>query len=407
MVGSSVSLLLPLLSAAYALPTTTTNGKPAQALKERASACTPSAGGSESIDDVPAITSAIAECSSGTIVLPAETTYYANSVLDFDGCAGCDFQIEGTLKFTGSTDFWNGETAMMNIKNIDGIKIRSTTGSGVIDGNGQESWDLFAQDESYARPTLVYITGGSDIQVSNLAQKNPPNVFNSVKGGSTNVVFSDLNMTAKSTSDSEPKNTDGFDIGESTYVTLTNIDVVNDDDCVAFKPSANYVTVDTITCTGSHGISVGSLGKGSDDSVKNIYVTNAKMIDSSKAAGIKTYPSGNDHGVSTVSNVTFTDFTVDNSDYAFQIQSCYGEDDSYCESNPGDAKLSDIVIKSFSGTTSDKYDPTTANINCGSGGTCGVTISDWTVKASSGSGEILCANTPSDLGVECKTGASG
>lgn len=268
-------------------------------------------------------------------------------------------------------------------------------------------WDLFASDESYARPTLLYITGGSDIQVTGLAQKNPPNVFISVKGGSTNVLFSQLNMTAESTSDNEPKNTDGFDIGESTYVTLTNIDVVNDDDCVAFKPSANYVTVDTISCTGSHGISVGSLGKGSDDSVKNIYVSNAKMIQSSKAAGIKTYPSGNDHGTSTVSNVTFADFVVQDSDYAFQIQSCYGEDDSYCESNPGNAELTDIVVKGFSGTTSDKYDPTTANINCGSGGTCGITISDWTVEASSGSGEILCSNTPSDLGVDCTSGASG
>jgi galacturan 1,4-alpha-galacturonidase len=214
-------------------------------------------------------------------------------------------------------------------------------------------------------------------------------------------------MDAVSKSNNAPKNTDGFDIGESTYVTITDVTVLNDDDCVAFKPSANYVTVDTITCTGSHGISVGSLGKSSSDFVKNIYVTRATMVNSTKAAGIKTYPSGGSHGINTVSNVTFTDFTVKNCDYAFQIQSCYGEDASYCSKNPGNSKLTDIIVKGFRGTTSSKYDPTTANLNCGKDGTCGVNVSDWGVKAASGNNKILCANTPSSLGVACTSGASG
>lgn len=59
-----------------------------------------------------------------------------------------------------------------------------------------------------------------------------------------------------------PKNTDGFDVGASQFVTLRNIKVSNQDDCVAFKPGANFTTVTDITCTGSHGISVGSLGGG-------------------------------------------------------------------------------------------------------------------------------------------------
>lgn len=268
-------------------------------------------------------------------------------------------------------------------------------------------WDLFASDSSYARPTLLYITGGSDITISGLRQKNPPNVFNSVKGDSTNVVFSDLEMDATSKTDNDPKNTDGFDIGASTYVTISNVQVTNDDDCVAFKPGSNYVTVTDITCTGSHGLSVGSLGKSSDDTVKNIYVSGATMVDSTKAAGIKTYPSGGSHGLSTVTNVTWDGVVVDGCDYAIQIQSCYGEDDSYCEEYPGDAVLTDVVFKSFSGTTSGKYDAVTGNLDCGADGTCGVTVSDYTVKPASGSGEVLCANTPSNLGVTCTSGASG
>ncbi|KAJ5471222.1 hypothetical protein N7530_008579 [Penicillium desertorum] len=374
----------------------------------RASSCTPAAGGSASIDDVPAITSAIASCGKGgTIVIPAGKTYYLNSPLDFAGCVGCDFQVEGLLKFSSSTDTWEGQTAMINIKNIDGLKIRSLTGNGVIDGNGQNAWDLFAKDSSYERPTLLYITGGSNIEVSNLRQKNPPNVFNSVKGDTKTAKFFDLKMDATSKSDNEPKNTDGFDIGASTDVTISNVNVKNDDDCVAFKPGADGVTVKGITCTGSHGLSVGSLGKGSDDFVKNVYVSGATMIKSTKAVGIKTYPSGSGHGMSTVSNVTFTDIVVDGCDYAIQIQSCYGEDEDYCVENPGDAVLTDIVFDKISGETSGKYKAVTGNLACGARGTCDVKVGAYTVEAPSGGSEVLCANTPSDLGVKCTPGASG
>lgn len=123
-------------------------------LNARASICTPVAGGSSSTDDVPAITSAIASCSSGTIVIPSGTTYYLNSVLDFAGCSGCDFQVEGLLKFSSSTSYWSGRTAMINVKNISGLKIRSLTGKGVIDGNGQNA---YVQDLDTMLFTTLYL----------------------------------------------------------------------------------------------------------------------------------------------------------------------------------------------------------------------------------------------------------
>jgi hypothetical protein len=125
---------------ALALLTQTLALNPTKPLNARASTCTPKAGGSSTVDDVPAITSAIASCGNGgTIVIPAGSTYYLNSVLDFAGCTGCDFQVEGLLKFSSSTSYWEGRTAMINVKNINGLKIRSLTGSGVIDGNGQNA----------------------------------------------------------------------------------------------------------------------------------------------------------------------------------------------------------------------------------------------------------------------------
>ncbi|THZ08150.1 pectin lyase-like protein [Aureobasidium pullulans] len=378
---------------------------PAKSAVAKGPVCTPTAGGAATKDDTPAIYAAIQKCGNGgTIVIPAGKTYYLNTVLEFDGCKSCVFQLDGTLKASDDLTYWEGKTAILHLKSVPGLTF---TGAGVIDGNGQKAWDHFATDSSYKRPTLFYIDGGNNIKMDGWTMINPPNVFHSVKGNALNIAYSNLNMSAVSTSKNLPKNTDGFDIGASTYVTLTDITVLNDDDCVAFKPGSNFTTVIGITCTGSHGLSVGSLGKSNADSVSNIYVSDATMISSSKAVGIKTYPMGNGHGISTVTNVTYTNIKVQNSDYAIQIQSCYGEDGTYCETNGNNAVLKGIVFENFSGTTSKKYSPTTANLNCGAKGTCDVKVKNYAVKAGSGTGQVLCNNTPGSLGVACAKGASG
>jgi galacturan 1,4-alpha-galacturonidase len=388
----------------------------------KGSICTPIAGNSVSKDDTPAIYATIQKCGNGgTIIIPTGKTYYLNTFLNFDGCKSCVLQLDGTLKASDDLTYWGGKTAILYLKDIPGLTI---TGTGVIDGNGQKAWDRFASDSSYRRPTLFYIDGGHDINMHGWKMINPPNVFHSVKGDAFNIAYSNLNMSAISTSKNPPKNTDGklptlisvrnptnqdlgFDIGASAFVTLIDIRVVNGDDCVAFKPGANHTTITGITCTGSHGLSVGSLGKSNADTVSNIYVSDATMISSTKAVGIKTYPIGNGHGVSTVTNVTFNNIRVQNSDYAIQIQSCYGEDESYCKTNGNNAVLKGIVFEGISGTTSNRYSPVTSNLNCGVKGVCDVKIKGYTVKAGGGTGEVLCANTPGSLGVGCAKGASG
>lgn len=370
--------------------------------------CTPASAGDSSVDDVPAITAAIASCGNGgTIVIPAGLTYMVNSVLSFAGCINCDFQIEGTLKVSDDLTYWEGRKAIFYMSAITTAKVRSLTGTGVVDGNGQAAYDYFAVNSSYARPTLWYITGSTGISITNLKFKNAPNVFHSAAGNSKNIAYTNITLTAASKSTYAPKNTDGWDIGPASYVTITNAVVSNQDDCIAFKPGANYVTVNGITCTGSHGLSVGSLGSkvGTTDVVSNIYVKNAIMNTSTKAVGIKLYPGG--FGSATVSNVTWDTVTVTGCGYAAQIQNCYGQTAAYCASNPGTATLTDIYFKNFKGTTSTSYEPVVANLDCPPGGTCDVYVSGWSVVPPSGSAEYLCANIDSTLGVTCTSGASG
>ncbi|KAJ3193432.1 hypothetical protein HDU83_007798 [Entophlyctis luteolus] len=371
--------------------------------------CTPVSGGSASIDDSPAINSAISMCAAGgTIVIPAGKTFMIASPLLFTGCTGCIFQIEGTLKVKNDYSYWQFHKQIMLVSNINGLTMTSTSGTGLFDGNGQASYDAFAANTSLVRPTLLYITGSSSITVSNLHFKNAPNVFISTTGSSAGIVFDSLVLKAVSLSSNAAKNTDGFDIGSSNNVVLQNITVTNDDDCIAFKPGANGVVVNKITCSGSHGISVGSLGgkAGTIDIVNNVTVTSATMVNSTKAVGIKLYSGGSTHGSALVTNVTFDGVTVKNSGYAVQIQSCYNSADT-CSSSPSTATITGVYFKNFSGTTSTEYGTTVSNINCPAAGTCDIYFSNYAVTSPSGTQVNSCANIDSSPGITCSGGASG
>lgn len=371
--------------------------------------CTPATLNNDQLDDTPAILAAITSCGNGgTIIIPAGATYSLRSMLLFTGCKGCDFQLEGTLKASDDTTYWSTASGMIYLNEITGVTIRSLSGAGVLDGNGQTSYDQWAADPDFARPTAIYINGGSNINIEGFTLKNVPNAFFGQKGGVTNVNYASLTMTAASKSTNLPKNTDGFDIGESTYTTIKSVYVSNQDDCVAFKSGCNYVTVDGITCAGTnHGLSIGSLGKTNADYVKNVYVTDATMINCGKAAGIKLYPGGPTHGTSTVSNVTWDGVTVSGCAYGAQIQSCYDSTATECTEYPSAASLTGIYFKNFKGTTNTEYEPVVSNLDCPPDGTCDIYFTSYDVSPPSGTAVNECAYIDSSPGITCSSGASG
>lgn len=165
------------------------------------------------------------------------------------------------------------------------------------------------------------------------------------------------------------------------------------------------MTVSGITCQGTtHGLSVGSLGKTNADVVKNVYVSDATMIDCTKAVGIKVYPGGPDMGTSTVSNVTWDGVTVSNCQYGAQIQSCYSETAAFCTEYPSAASLTGIYFKDFSGSTTGSP---ASMLDCPPDGTCDLYFTDYDVVTSTGATLNLCANIDNTPGITCTSGATG
>lgn len=82
-------------------------------------------------------------------------------------------------------------------------------------------------------------------------------------------------------------NTDGFDIGSSTGIVISGATVKNQDDCLAINSGTN-ITFTGGTCSGGHGLSIGSVGGRSDNVVKTVRILNSSVSNSQNGVRIKT-----------------------------------------------------------------------------------------------------------------------
>lgn len=118
---------------------------------------------------------------------------------------------------------------------------------------------------------------------------------------------------------SKGHNTDAFDIGSSDGVTISNSNINNQDDCIAINSGTN-INISGLTCNGGHGISVGSVGGRSDNTVANVAVKNCKVTNSQNGLRIKTvYDATGD-----VSNITWSDVQLSGiTNYGIVIEQDY------------------------------------------------------------------------------------
>lgn len=208
-------------------------------------------------------------------------------------------------------------------------------------------------------------------------------------------------------------------------------------DCVSFKPNSTNILVQNLWCNGSHGISVGSLGQyvGEYDIVKNIYVYNVSMHNTTVSYGIlypistadtlkdgariKVWPNSPTElsgdlqgggGSGEVQNVTYDTMLIDNVDYAIEVDQCYGQSNlTLCLEYPSNLTITDIVFKNFQGITSKKYQPEIGAFACSSADVCNNIVADSiNVKSPNGTDLAYCLNVDETvLDVTCTSKYEG
>lgn len=183
-------------------------------------------------------------------------------------------------------------------------------------------------------------------------------------------------------------NTDGFDIGSSSSITISGAKVYNQDDCVAIN-SGTDITFENGVCDGGHGLSIGSVGGRSDNTVDTVTFSGSTV--SNSVNGIRIKAKSDETG--TISGVTYKDITLDTiSKYGILIEQNYDGGDLDGEVTTG-IPITGLTISGISGSGAVDSDGTNIAIACGDG-----SCSDWTwsdVSVSGGEDYDECSNVPS------------
>ncbi|KAL2063968.1 hypothetical protein VTL71DRAFT_4462 [Oculimacula yallundae] len=308
------------------------------------------------------IAGAVLNCTDITlqgIAAPANSTINLsklkkNSLVTFAGTT--------TFAFTNSSDF--------NPIKLGGKNITITMAAGgVIDGGGSMYWDGLGSNGGRPKPNTfikVKMTEGSVIE--NLKIVNWPAHGFAIDGSSDltvrKVVMDNRAGDAPnsiSNSKSAAHNTDGFGVKSSNNIKIEDCAIYNQDDCVAVT-SGNNITMSRMLCSGSHGLSIGSVGGKSNNNVTNILFQDSTLINSTNGARIKS----NFNTTGFISNITYLNIvTMNTSDYGIDIQQ------DYLNGGPNGSPSNGVIIenvlfKNVTGTAGGKGS-VNYNVLCGQG----------------------------------------
>ncbi|KAI0669398.1 glycoside hydrolase family 28 protein [Trametes maxima] len=367
-------------------------------IESRASgSCTLKASGS---DDAPAFLQAVADSSCPTVTIPSGTTLSIQSKLNMTSTTNKRINLEGTIKFNPDIDYWADNAFTFDFQDqvafwLLGGKNIVLDGGGTLDGSGQAWYDAFAKHSSTLRPILLTIFQAANVTVQNIRMINGPEWINFVNEGQ-DITFRNITISAVSTSKNAAKNTDGWDIFRSDNVVIADSDITNGDDCVSFKPNATNILVSNLSCNGSHGISVGSLGQyeGEYDIVQNVLATNIRMSNAQNGARVKAW-AGKGVGSGIVKNITFDGFVETNVDHPVVIDQCYMTSDDDCAKYPSNTYIQDVWFTNISGTSSGKEKAVVASLSCSPDGRCSnINVNDIDVTPPSkyGAAKFSCQN---------------
>ncbi|KAG8773117.1 hypothetical protein FRC12_002708 [Ceratobasidium sp. 428] len=225
--------------------------------------------------------------------------------------AGQTFQLDAptgaTVTMLGDVTFGHAEWAGPLFQ-LTGNSITFNGNGHTFNGQGELYWDGLGGTGSVKPHPMMKIKSSGTF--SNVIVKNSPqNCFSF--GNSAQLTVSKVTVdnsagdkpNSKSNGAAAGHNTDAFDASVSN-LTIQDSVVYNQDDCLAINKGSNII-FQRNSCSGGHGISVGSID--SDVTVSNIQILNNVVTNNDQALRIKTKSAATG---STVSGITYTGNTA-------------------------------------------------------------------------------------------------
>lgn len=261
------------------------------------------------------------------------------------------FQVDGVLMAPNGPDCWpktDSKQQWLVFYRLDDITL---TGTGIIEGNGQEWWTLPCKPHMGPHgstlpgpcdsPALIRFFMSSNLVVRGLRIQNSPK-FHMKFDGCEGVIIDRLSISSPKLS----PNTDGIHIENTKLVGIYNSVIGNGDDCISIGPGCSDVDIEAVTCGPSHGISIGSLGvHNSQACVSNVTVRNVIIKDSDNGVRIKTWQGG----TGSVTGISFENIQMDN------VRNCMIVDQYYCLSKAcrnetSAVYVTDVIFRNIKGT---------------------------------------------------------
>ncbi|RHZ58010.1 putative exo-polygalacturonase [Aspergillus thermomutatus] len=233
--------------------------------------CTVKAGGSESIDDTPAILKAFHECGKGGRIVFQNATYHVNSVMNTTGLQNCDIDLFGTLLWGTNITYWLSHSLDVGYQNqstawvIGGNNVRfNGHGYGTLNGNGQVWYDYVKSVSNYPRrPHALTVSRTSNSVFQGLrflqSQMWTLSVINS-----HHTLFDSIYVNSTTTNGNSAHNTDGADTIYSSHITFNNWTVDNGDDSISAKANSTDILITNSAFYRGLGIAIGSIGQYKD-----------------------------------------------------------------------------------------------------------------------------------------------
>lgn len=222
----------------------------------------------------------------GTVYVPSGTFFtgairlYSNITLHLSPGA--------ILKFsTNQDDYevvdsrWEGVSRNVYMSCIYAENSENITicGSGTIDGNGHDWWDVFRNsrdDLKYPRPKLISFEKSSRLTIKDVQLINSPSwTINPIR--SFNITVDNVSIL----NPADSPNTDGIDPESCSNVRISNCHIDVGDDCIAIKSGTEdakeKIACENITvtnCTMVHGHGGVVLGSEMSGNIKNVVISN-------------------------------------------------------------------------------------------------------------------------------------
>lgn len=293
-----------------------------------------------------------------------------------------------TVIFEGETTWgyeeWNGPLMQISGK---GIKIESASGA-YLNPDGARWWDGKGSNGGKTKPKFFYAHGLTSSSITNMHIQNTPVQAVSIDG-CDGLTITDMTIDNSAGDTQGGHNTDGFDIGSSSNVIITGANVYNQDDCVAVN-SGSQITFSGGVCSGGHGLSIGSVGGRSDNTVENVTFEQSEVKNS--VNGIRIKATEGDTG--SITGVTYSGINLENiSGYGILIEQNYKGGDLNGGTPSSGIPITDLTIKNISGNGAVQSKGYNIVIACGTNA-----CSNWiwqSVSVTGGRNYGSCSNVPS------------